>query len=76
MSEKMNFGQALEALKEGKSVSREGWNGKGMFLTLQRPDENSKMKRPYIFITPDAEHVVPWVASQADLLGEDWSVVA
>lgn len=30
----MNFGQAIEALKEGKKVTREGWNGKGMFLIL------------------------------------------
>ena len=28
----LNFGQAIEALKEGKKVSRQGWNGKGMFL--------------------------------------------
>lgn len=27
----MNFGQALEALKEGKKIQREGWNGKGQF---------------------------------------------
>jgi uncharacterized protein DUF2829 len=30
----MNFGQAIEALKQGKRVSRSGWNGKGMFLIL------------------------------------------
>lgn len=30
----MNFGQAIEALKEGKKVLREGWNGKGMFIVL------------------------------------------
>lgn len=71
----LDFGTALAALKEGKSVTRAGWNGKGMFLTLQVPDENSKMKRPYIFITPDADHVVPWVASQADMLAIDWSIL-
>jgi len=32
------FGQALEALKEGKRCSREGWNGKGMFI-FQRPGD-------------------------------------
>jgi hypothetical protein len=32
---KMNFGQAIEALKEGKKVAREGWNGKGMYLALK-----------------------------------------
>lgn len=76
MPEKLNFGGALQALRDGFNVTREGWNGKGMFLTLQTPDENSKMKRPYIFITPDADYVVPWVASQADLLAEDWSIVS
>ena len=33
----MNFGQAIEALKEGKKVAREGWNGKGMFVFKQVP---------------------------------------
>ena len=41
----MNFGQALEALKEGKKVAREGWNGTGMFAVLspgnkQNPSSN------------------------------------
>jgi hypothetical protein len=31
----MTFGEALEALKNGKKVARKGWNGKKMFLTLQ-----------------------------------------
>jgi hypothetical protein len=33
----MNFGKAVEALKEGKRVSREGWNGKGLFIFQQVP---------------------------------------
>lgn len=72
----LDFGWALERLKNGQKVARAGWNGKGMWLELQRPDANSKMKRPYIFINPGPEWVVPWVASQADLLAEDWSVVS
>ena len=39
----MNCGPALEELKAGKKVSRKGWNGKGMWLELQVPDEHSKM---------------------------------
>lgn len=35
--EKLNFGQAIEALKSGKLVQREGWNGKGMFIVKQIP---------------------------------------
>lgn len=67
-----DFGEALEILKDGGHVSREGWNGKGMYLTLQIPDEHSKMKQPYIYITPVGGQLVPWVASQADLLATDW----
>ncbi len=33
----MNFGQAIEALKEGKKVAREGWTGKGLFIFMQVP---------------------------------------
>ena len=78
----MNFGQALEALKLGSKVSREGWNGKGLWLELQRPDEHSKMTLPYLYLnypndaanTPGAR--VPWHASQTDVLAEDWRLVA
>jgi len=41
-----DFGYALNTLRDGKKVAREGWNGKGMWLELQRPDENSKMTPP------------------------------
>jgi len=71
----VNFGQALEALKEGKKVQREGWNGKGMWIELQVPDVNSKMQRPYIYIEPGEGWRVPWVASQPDMLSDDWVVV-
>ena len=70
----MNFGQALEALKNGDRVTREGWNGKGMWLALQRPDENSKMGLPYLYIRTVTGKLVPWLASQTDMLAEDWSV--
>lgn len=68
----MNFGEALQGLKQGLKVARQGWNGKGMWLELQRPDAHSKMKQPYIFINPVGGEPVPWVASQPDLLEEDW----
>lgn len=79
----MSFGEALEALKAGKKVRRRGWNGKGIYIELQRPDEHSKMTLPYIYIVtnglvtdnPDApKGVVPWLASQTDMLSEDWEV--
>lgn len=67
-----NFGQALEILKGGGKVARRGWNGEGMHLELQVPDDDSKMKQSYIFINPVGGQLVPWVASQSDMLGEDW----
>ena len=75
MSSEINFGNAIEALKEGKKVTRSGWNGEGMYLALQTPDENSKMKKPYIYMSPVDGELVPWLASQTDMLAEDWSVV-
>ena len=76
----MNFGQALDMIKQGNKVARSGWNGVGLWLELQRPDSFSKMTLPYIFInypenaktTPGAR--VPWLASQTDMLAEDWTI--
>lgn len=69
-----NFGWALEQLKSGQSVCREGWNGPGQFLTLQVPDEGSKMTLPYIYIRTVQGDLVPWLASQTDLLAIDWDL--
>lgn len=71
----MGFGEALSLLKEGKKVARGGWNGAGQFLALQTPDEHSKMRKPYIYISPVDGELVPWLASQTDMLSEDWSEV-
>lgn len=73
--ETFDFGGAIIHLRNGCKVSRLDWNGKGMYLELQMPDENSKMKRPYIYIVPGEDWVVPWVASQPDLLADDWFIV-
>jgi len=79
----MNFGEALIGLKAGKAMARRGWNGKGIFIKAQFPDENSKMTAPYIYIdssglqtsNPDApKNCVPWLASQTDMFAEDWEV--
>jgi len=79
----MNFGKAIDELKKGNKVARKGWNGKGIFIELQTPDKNSKMTHPYIFIdttglqtdNPDApKDRVPWLASQTDMLAQDWEV--
>jgi len=69
----VNFSAALEELKSGARVHREGWNGQGMWLALQIPDEHSKMTLPYIFMSTSSGDLVPWLASQTDLLADDWS---
>lgn len=68
----LSFGQALEVLDAGGAVARAGWNGKGMTLHLQRPDANSKMSLPYLFLHTASGDLVPWTASQTDILATDW----
>ena len=81
----MNFGLAIEALRKGFRVRRRGWNGKGIFIELQTPDAYSKMTSPYIYIdttglqtqnTEAPKSRVPWLASQTDMLAEDWEIFA
>lgn len=110
----MNFGQALEALKAGKRVARDGWDGKGMWLALVKarvpsahphlfaeslvriPEEPVRMGErdvafgnwlsgeasstlrllPWIGMKTADDGFVPWLASQTDLLAEDWQVLS
>lgn len=83
----MNFGQAIEALKQGKKVSRNGWNGKNMFIFLREGrmitgvDKGTPMggdfeSLPHLCMkTADGKCCVGWLASQTDILGEDWGIV-
>jgi Protein of unknown function (DUF2829) len=70
-----SFSYALNWLKQGKKAARSGWNGKGMWLELQRPDAYSKMTLPYIYMSTVTKDKVPWLASQTDLLSDDWIIV-
>jgi hypothetical protein len=69
----MDFGDAVRVLKAGGRVARAGWNGKGMWLELQRPDAHSKMSLPYIYMKTACGNLVPWLASQTDVLAADWA---
>lgn len=73
----MDFSLALALLRQGHSIQRTGWNGKGLTLHLQESD--SKMTMPYIYLEfsagSDSRGRVPWLASQTDLLANDWVVV-
>ncbi len=71
----MTFSEALEAIKAGKRVARTGWNGEGMYLRLQKPDDHSKMTLPYIYMSTANGDLVPWLASQTDLLSDDWVIL-
>ena len=89
-----DFGTAVEALKQGARVSRIGWNGKGMFLSLVKGrdtdyhvnsevfgtgnDGNSQDQLPVldaIYMKTADNKLVPWLASQTDVLAEDWQIV-
>lgn len=95
----MNFGEAIAALKAGKKVTRDGWNGKGMFLlmaggyTVHKEDlrPNSPISKEFLesrsldkmeilphidMWTVNAQgrqaYLAGWLASQTDMLSEDW----
>lgn len=98
--DKMDFGQAIGAMKLGCKVAREGWNGKGMWVALQdgsniaqnkarggaamhrRAELEENREASLIKILPhidmraaDGSIVVGWLASQTDMLAEDWMIV-
>lgn len=69
-----DFGWAIRIMKTGKKVTRDGWNGKGMYLGLQIPDTGSMNTLPYIYMITVTGDRVPWLASQTDMLSSDWSL--
>lgn len=69
------FGWAIKQMRDGSRVARAGWNGKGMWLALQVPDAHSKMTLPYIYMNTAQGDLVPWLASQTDILSTDWDIV-
>lgn len=71
----LTFSEALNCLKEGNLLSRRGWNGEDMYIQIQNPDRDSKMTLPYIYLKTADYKFVPWVASQTDLLSDDWFIV-
>lgn len=83
----MNFGAAIEEMKNGKSVCRAGWNGKGMHLYLEEylrftPGDgvfkgNTRKYEPCIcMFTAQGRHQPGWLASQADMLADDWEIAS
>lgn len=81
-----SFGDAVELLKTGKRVARSGWNGKGMWLSYLDPYHNNQFSitekngaegtfSPYIGMKTADNKYIPWLASQTDMLAEDWGIV-
>lgn len=93
--EGMDFGTAIQLLKSGFKVARQGWNGKGMWLALSPgakglPAEKfwSPQNRDYAeengptdilpcitMKTATGEILMGWLASQTDILADDWVIV-
>mgnify|MGYP000644375445 CR=1 FL=1 len=86
----LTFSLALEALKRGDKVARSGWNGKGQWLILvgagsydvavsilniHNDINNTLTVRPWIGIKTVDDQFMPWLASQSDMLAEDWVVI-
>ena len=84
----MHFEDALYMLKGGSKIARDGWNGKNMWLYLVPANEYPAQTkaaamhfgpmvpyRAYIAMKTAQNDVVPWVASQSDILAEDWRTV-
>lgn len=73
-----DFGAALQAMRCGARVAREGWNGKGMWLRLVQPADGDPSRLPRYPVRAHVEMkdaqgwLVPWLASQTDLLAQDW----
>lgn len=88
-TEAMTFGLAIEAAKKGHKIARKGWNGKGMFLYYvpegrypARTDAAKSISADdgrvdygaYIAMKTVQGKVVPWLASQTDILEDDWCI--
>jgi len=75
MEEQMEIGGAVAALRNGKKVARAGWNGKNMHLEMHDGHPELGGWRSFVVIKDATDMRVPWNASQADLLADDWVTV-
>jgi len=85
--DKMDFSDALNWVKHGKKIARAGWNGKNMWVRLFEPCTISNgckcsLSQPFLVIEYPKGHsaypdgsCIPWLASQSDIMADDWVVV-
>ena len=83
----MNFGKAIDLLKEGKKVSRKGWNGKNQYIELatnisyKNADgeiiniNHKTMGNKAIAFIGTSGTQIGWLASQSDMLSDDWELI-
>ena len=72
----LSFGLAIAAMQKGKCVARRGWNGKNMYLQLvNKSSKGHLVVREHIQMFTAQRDLVPWVASQTDILATDWMVI-
>jgi len=90
MKSNFSFSYALDLLKAGNIVARDGWNGKGMYLVYFSPvihgmkllkvldsEEGTEYPLlPFILMKTVDNMYVPWSASQTDILAVDWCLVS
>ena len=83
----MNFGKAIELLKEGKKLRRNGWNGKNQYIELatnisyKNADgeiiniNHKTMGNKAIAFIGTSGIQIGWLASQSDMLSDDWELI-
>ena len=78
----IDFGNALFALKKNQKVARTGWNGKGMWIKLTPANQYITGQGETVYNnahidmkTATGEMCIGWVASQSDMLAEDWVII-
>ena len=91
MKLKATFSEVIEHLQNGGKAQRENWNGKGMFIFIvageavqtaiwecygdtDKPEEVLPVEDSIYLKTAD-DKLVPWLASQVDLLSDDWTLM-
>ena len=68
-----DFSWALDELKEGHKMYRRAW-GNWKFIKIERPDGNGPMTLSYIYTNPAQGLLIPWTATQVDMMAEDWEI--
>lgn len=79
----MTFGEAVAVAREGSKIAREGWNGRGMWVRLVDLYSDREFRvheqpasvgtwMPFLVMKTVDNALVPWLASQSDVLAHDW----